>query len=59
MAVAPVTRPARDCTPRLADLDAERASYRVEVPERFNAVLAIVEKWASEDPDALAVLSLD
>jgi acetyl-CoA synthetase len=59
MAVAPVTRPARDCTPRLVDLDTERASYRVEVPERFNAVLAIVEKWASEDPDALAVLSLD
>jgi acetyl-CoA synthetase len=59
MAVAPVTRPARDCTPRLVDLDAERASYRVEIPERFNAVLAIVEKWASEDPDALAVLSLD
>jgi len=29
------------------------------VPERFNAVLDIVETWASEDPDALAVLSLD
>jgi len=59
MAVAPVTRPARDCPPRLVDYAAERASYRVEVPDRFNAVLDIVEKWASEDPDALAVLSLD
>ena len=59
MAVAPVTLPARDCPPRLVDLDTERASYRVEVPHRFNAVLDIVEKWASEDPDALAVLSLD
>jgi len=59
MAVAPVTRPARDCPPRLVDYDAERASYHIEVPDRFNAVLDIVEKWASEDPDALAVLSLD
>jgi len=59
MVVAPVTRPGRDCSPRLVDLDAERASYRIEVPDRFNAVLDIVETWASEDPDALAVLSLD
>ena len=59
MAVAPVTRPARDCLPNLLDLEAERASYRIEVPDHFNAVLDIVEKWASEDPDALAVLSLD
>ncbi len=56
--VSPV-RPTRDCAPRLADFDAERASYRIEVPERFNAVLDIVEAWASEDPDALAVLSVD
>ena len=56
--VSPV-RPTRDCAPRLTDFDAERASYRIEVPERFNAVLDIVEAWASEDPDALAVLSVD
>jgi acetyl-CoA synthetase len=43
----------------MADLTEERGSYRVEVPERFNAVIAIVERWATEDPDALAVLSLD
>ncbi|MGA2925187.1 MAG: AMP-binding protein [Solirubrobacteraceae bacterium] len=29
------------------------------MPERFNAVLGIVETWAAEDPDALAVLSVD
>jgi acetyl-CoA synthetase len=28
------------------------------VPERYNPVLAIVESWAAEDPDAPAVLSL-
>jgi acetyl-CoA synthetase len=52
-------RPDRDCAPRMTDLAAERATYRVDVPERFNAVIAIVERWATEDPDALAVLSLD
>ncbi len=59
MATAALTRPGRDCPPRLTDLDAERASYHVHVPDRFNAVLDIVETWASEDPDALAVLSLN
>jgi len=52
-------RPDRDCAPRLTDLAAERDTYRVATPERFNAVRAIVERWATEDPDALAVLSLD
>jgi acyl-coenzyme A synthetase/AMP-(fatty) acid ligase len=51
--------PDRDAPPRLADYDAERASFRLDVPERYNAVLAIVEGWAAEDPDARAVLSLD
>jgi acyl-coenzyme A synthetase/AMP-(fatty) acid ligase len=59
MSIVSLDRPARDCAPRLADLDRERASYPVEVPERFNAVLDIVETWASVDPDALAVLSLN
>jgi acyl-coenzyme A synthetase/AMP-(fatty) acid ligase len=59
MSIVSLDRPVRDCAPRLADLDRERASYRLEISERFNAVLDIVEAWASEDPDALAVLSLD
>jgi acyl-coenzyme A synthetase/AMP-(fatty) acid ligase len=54
-----LTRPARGCVPRLADYDAERASFALTVPERFNAVLDIVEPWAREEPDAPAVLSLD
>ena len=59
MSILSVARPARDCAPRLANIDAERAGYRVQVPERFNAALDIVETWASEDADALAVLSVD
>ena len=54
-----VARPPRDCPPRLTDYAAEYAAYRVEVPERFNAVEAIVDRWARESPDDPAVLSLD
>ena len=59
MSMLTLARPDRDCPPRLVDLDAERSSYSVTAPERFNAVLDIVDVWASEDPDALAVLSVD
>lgn len=52
-------RPPRDCPPNVGDYATERASFSLEVPERFNPVLAIVETWADEDPDAPAVLSLD
>ena len=55
----PVTTPLRDCPPRLTDYAAEYAGYRAEVPERFNAVRAIVDRWAQEAPEDLAVLSLD
>ena len=52
-------RPTRDAPPRLQYYEAERAAFPLPVPERFNPVLAIVESWAREDPDAPAVLSLD
>jgi acetyl-CoA synthetase len=51
--------PPRDCQPRLTDWAAERRAYRLEIPERFNPVHAIVERWAAEDPHAPAILSLD
>jgi acetyl-CoA synthetase len=59
VSIVSLARPARDCAPRLSDIDAERASYRVTMPRRFNAVLSILEGWVSEDPDALALLSVD
>ncbi len=52
-------RPDRDAPPRLTDYEAERASFLVEVPERYNPVLHIVDGWSREDPEAPAVLSLD
>jgi acetyl-CoA synthetase len=53
------TLPPRDCEPRLTDYAQEYESYRVEVSERFNAVEAIVDSWAAEDPDAVAIVSVD
>ena len=49
----------RDCAPGLMDVDAERGAYHVEVSERFNAVLGIVDAWASDEPDAVPMLSVD
>jgi len=37
---------------------AERASYRVDVPERFNPVLDIIERWRAQDPDVPALISI-
>lgn len=59
MSTAATTRPGRDAKPRLTEYARERETFRLEVPERFNPVLAIVETWAAEAPDDLAVLSLD
>jgi acetyl-CoA synthetase len=55
----PSATPNRNSPPCLADYEAERATYRVEVPERFNAVADIVERWAVEAPEDLALVSLD
>ncbi|MDX6585153.1 MAG: acetyl-CoA synthetase, partial [Solirubrobacterales bacterium] len=49
----------RSAPPRMGDYDDDRASFRLDVPERFNPVLDIIERWAQEAPDDLALLSLD
>ncbi len=51
--------PTRSAPPRLADYESERSSYRTHVPERFNAVIDIVERWAAEAPEDMALVSLD
>ena len=50
---------AADVPPRLTDYETERATFRIEVPERFNAVIDIVERWAAETPTDIALVSLD
>ncbi|MDO9407140.1 acyl-CoA synthetase [Patulibacter sp.] len=52
------TTPGRDASPRLQDHAQERRTFRLDVPDVYNPVIAIVESWAAEDPEALAVLSL-
>jgi acyl-coenzyme A synthetase/AMP-(fatty) acid ligase len=42
----------------MTDYDAERARFRWDVPERFNAVLDIVERRAEQSPDELALVTL-
>jgi acetyl-CoA synthetase len=54
-----MARPGRDAPPNMTDYEQERLAFRLEVPERFNYVLDVLEPWAQRDPDALALLSLD
>jgi acyl-coenzyme A synthetase/AMP-(fatty) acid ligase len=56
---AKVSRPDRSAPPRLASYDEEYAGFRIDVPERFNPVVDIVERWAREEPHAEALLSID
>ena len=59
MSTVSLTGSTRDCAPGLMDVGAERGAYHVEVAERFNAVLDIVDAWVSDEPDALPTLSVD
>lgn len=51
-------RPRREAGARLASYDQEMARFRIEVPQRFNPVLAILDSWAEDDPSALALVSV-
>jgi acetyl-CoA synthetase len=51
--------PGRDAAPNMTDYDAERASFRLDVPQRFNFVADIVGHNAQQRPDDLGLLSLD
>jgi acetyl-CoA synthetase len=54
-----VPRPDRNAPACMTSYDEAYASFRIDVPERFNPVVDIVERWAGDDPDAEALLSLD
>src|ERR1700683_1163187 len=51
--------PDRAAPPNLTSYEQERASYRPEVPDVYNPVVDIVDRWASEAPEDLALVSLD
>jgi acetyl-CoA synthetase len=50
--------PDRATPPNLADYDEARASYHLDRPERFNPVIDIIDAWAADAPDDLALVSL-
>ena len=43
----------------MTDYAAERASFRLDVPARFNFVLDVVERRAAATPDGLGLITLD
>jgi acyl-coenzyme A synthetase/AMP-(fatty) acid ligase len=51
--------PDRSAAPNLTDYAQARESYFPEVPEVYNPTIDIVERWAQERPDDLALVSLD
>jgi acetyl-CoA synthetase len=53
------TLPHRSTPPRLSSYEEARANYRPEVPQIYNPVIDIVERWADEAPDDVALVSLD
>lgn len=45
--------------PNMVDYEATRRSFRLEVPERFNYTLDVVERRAGDDPDKLALVAVE
>jgi len=43
----------------MGDYEAELGSFRWDRPERFNFAIDVVDRWASERPDAAAMLHCD
>jgi acyl-coenzyme A synthetase/AMP-(fatty) acid ligase len=46
----------RDLPPNMADYLATSASFRLEVPERYNYARDVVDAWAVRAPRKLALL---
>lgn len=50
--------PDRSAPPRMRDYAEERRTFAVTVPEVYNPVIDIVEGWAADAPDDLALVSV-
>src|SRR5919108_319519 len=55
----PAPAPGGGAPPRMTDYARERESFAIDVPPRFNAVIGVLDRWAEEEPEAPALLSLD
>ena len=47
-----------DLPPNMTDYLATRASFRLEVPERYNCARDVVDAWAAREPGKLALLAV-
>lgn len=45
--------------PNMTDYEATRAAFKLEKPERFNFARDVIDHWASQDPDKLAIWWVD
>jgi acyl-coenzyme A synthetase/AMP-(fatty) acid ligase len=50
--------PNRTASPNLSSYEQERERFGLEVPSRFNPVIDIVDRWAAEAGDEIALVSL-
>ena len=48
----------RDLPPNMTDYLQTRASFRLEVPERYNYARDVVDAWATREPGKLALLAV-
>jgi hypothetical protein len=48
----------RDLPPNMTDYLATRASFRLEVPERYNYARDVLDAWAEREPGKLALLAV-
>jgi hypothetical protein len=48
----------RDLPPNMTDYLATRASFRLEIPERYNYARDVVDAWAAREPGKLALLAV-
>jgi acyl-coenzyme A synthetase/AMP-(fatty) acid ligase len=48
----------RDAPPNMTDYPAERAAFRLPVPEKFNYARDVVDGWAARDPGKLALVAV-
>ena len=42
----------------MEDYEATRRDFRLEVPDRFNYTVDVVDRWARDEPDKLALVAI-
>jgi acyl-coenzyme A synthetase/AMP-(fatty) acid ligase len=48
----------RELPPNMTDYEGTRASFRLEVPERYNYAVDVIDGWAAKEPERPALLAV-